>query len=125
MKSPVKTSLVWAPRILCILYAAFISLFALDAFDPRRHLGENLLAFSMHLIPTAVILLVLAVSWRRAWVGGVFCVAFGVLYVGWAAGRFPISIYVLISGPLFLTGVLFLLSWIFSREPNGKRHTSG
>jgi hypothetical protein len=35
MKRPVKRLLFWAPRILCILFAAFVSLFALDVFDQR------------------------------------------------------------------------------------------
>ncbi len=33
------------PRILCIIAILFISLFALDAFDPGLGLGQQLLAF--------------------------------------------------------------------------------
>jgi len=116
MKPSVRMLLLWAPRVLCILYAVFISLFALDAFSPNRRLGENLLALAMHLIPTAIVLIVLALAWRWAWVGGIVYVALGILYIVMFRGRFDWSAYVMISGPLFLTGALFLVSWMYRKE---------
>jgi glucose-6-phosphate-specific signal transduction histidine kinase len=116
MKPSAGMLLLWAPRVLCILYAVFISLFALDAFSPNRRLWENLLALAMHLIPTAIILIVLALAWRWAWVGGILYGALGILYIITARGRFPWLTYLMISGPLFLTGALFFVSWIYREE---------
>jgi glucose-6-phosphate-specific signal transduction histidine kinase len=99
-----------------MLYALFISIFALDAFSPNRRLAENLLALAMHLRPTAVVLVVLALAWRWAWVGAVIYAGLGILYLVMFGGRFHWSAYVMIAGPLFLTGALFLLSWMYRRE---------
>lgn len=104
--------LYWAPRALCIICALFISMFALDAFAEGRSLWQNMAALFMHLIPTWLILIVLWVSWRREWIGGIFFIVLAVVYIVsiwnrpfvWTAGP-------LISGPLLLVGVLFLLNW--------------
>ena len=116
MKRPVKRLLFWAPRILCILFAVFVSLFALDVVGEGYGLWGTILALLMHLIPTGVILIVLAISWRWEWVGGVLFIALGVLYLVLAWGRLHWSAYLVISGPLFLVGVLFLINWLYRAE---------
>ena len=64
MNTPTKRLLFWTPRIICLLFAAFISLFALDVFEENHGFWNTLLALSLHLIPTAILLLILATSWR-------------------------------------------------------------
>jgi MFS family permease len=113
MKRPVKRLLFWAPRILCILFAVFVSLFALDVFGEGYGFWGTMLALLMHLIPTGVILIVLAISWRWEWVGGILFTALGVLYLVMFWGRFHWSAYLLISGPLLLVGILFLINWLY------------
>ena len=113
MKRPVKRLLFWTPRILCILFAVFVSLFALDVFGEGYGFWGTILALLMHLIPTGVILIVLAISWRWEWVGGVLFIALGVLYMVMFRGRSHWSAYLVISGPLFLVGVLFLINWLY------------
>jgi len=107
-----KTWLTWTPRILCLLFAAFLSLFALDVFDQGYRGSETVLALLMHLIPTGIVLVVLAVSWRWERIGAILFMALGIWYLLTAWGRFHWSAYVVISGPLFLVGVLFLASWL-------------
>jgi len=109
MKGPVRRLLFWSPRVLCIAFAIFISLLALDVFNEGLSVVKTIAALSMHLIPTAIIVIVLAVSWRWEWVGGVLFVALGILYLVWA--RHHPSWVVTISGPLFLVGTLFLVNW--------------
>ena len=116
MKKPTKRLLFWTPRILCILFAVFVSLFALDVFGEGYGFWKTLLVLAMHLIPTGIILIVLAISWRWEWVGGIVFNVLGVLYPVMFWGRFPWSVYLVISGPLFLIGVLFLLNWLCRRE---------
>lgn len=113
--------LYWSPRIICILFACFISLFALDVFSEGHGLWETVLALLMHLVPTAVLILVLVVAWRWEWVGGLFFAALGVLYMVWARGRFHPSAYVTISGPLFLMSCLFFLNWWYREEIRARR----
>ena len=103
--------LCWTPRILGLLFAAFISLFALDVFVESHGFWQTVLALAMHLIPTAVLLAVVALSWRWEWVGGLVFPLLGILYLFSFWGRFPSSVYLVMTGPLFLIGIFFLLSW--------------
>jgi len=48
--------------MLCLLFAAFISLLALDVFDGHQGFWQTALALTMHLIPTGILLTILAVS---------------------------------------------------------------
>ena len=107
-----KPWLTWTPRILCLLFAVFLSLFALDVFDQGYGFWETVLALLMHLIPTGIVLVVLAVSWRWERIGAILFMALGIWYLLTAWGRFHWSAYVVISGPLLLIGVLFLASWL-------------
>jgi len=113
MKRPVKRLLFWTPRVLCILLAVFVSLFALDVFGEGYGFWGTMLALLMHLIPTGVILIVLAISWRWEWVGGILFTALGVLYLAMFWGQFDWSAYLAISGPLLLVGVLFMINWLY------------
>ncbi len=113
MKTTSRRLLFWTPRILCLLFAAFVSLFALDVFDQHLGFWRTLLALVIHLMPTWIVLGVLAVTWRWEWVGAVLFNVLAVLYIVWAWGRFPWMTYTLISGPLCLIGVLFLLNWLW------------
>jgi hypothetical protein len=115
-RTPGQQLLYWSPRALCIVFAGFISMFALDVFGEHRGLWNTILALLMHLIPTAIILIVLAVSWKWEWVGGVLFSALGVLYLVRFWGRFHWSAYVFISGPLFLVGILFSANWACRRS---------
>jgi hypothetical protein len=107
--------LFWLPRALCILYAVFISLFALDVFGEGYGFWEMILGFLIHLIPTGIVLVILAISWRWEWVGGILFIALGMAYLVTSWNKFHWSAYVVISGPLFLIGILFLVSWRHSK----------
>lgn len=111
-----KKLLFWIPRVLTILFAGFLSIFAMDVFSEGHTFWETILAFSIHLLPTWIVLLVLAISWRWEWVGGIMFSAFGLLYVVTTWGKFPLAAYFAIAGPLFLIGLLFFLSWAFREE---------
>jgi hypothetical protein len=108
--------LYWTPRVLGILFAAFLSLFALDVFDADYGLGETLIALIMHLVPTFVLLLAVIIGWRWEWIGGLLFQGFSIFYVVIAWGQFPFVNYLAISGPLFLVGSLFLLNWRYRDE---------
>ena len=97
--------------MLCLLFAAFISLFALDVFDGSHGVWQTILALIMHLIPTAILLGLLAVCWRWEWIGAVAFPGLGFLYVVMFWGRFHWPAYALIAGPLMLLGILFWAAW--------------
>ena len=103
-------ALYWAPRVLGILAAAFISIFALDVFGEGYSFWETLLALAIHLIPTYILIIVVIIAWKRELAGGIIYIIFGLLYIVMARRGFPFTTILVISGPLFLTGALFLVN---------------
>jgi ABC-type multidrug transport system permease subunit len=105
--------LYWTPRALCILFAVFISIFALDVFQEGRGFWQTALALLMHLLPTFLLLAVLVISWRREWFGGILFIVFGILYIFWAWNKPFVRwyIFLLMAGPPMLVGALFLFNW--------------
>jgi len=121
MKRSKRSILVWTPRILGIVYAIFVSLFALDVFSVGYGFWEAIGALLIHLIPTGVVLAVLLIAWRWDWMGGILFIILGGLYLILAWGGFPWSVFVIMSGPLFLIGLLFLLNWLDGKAIFRKR----
>lgn len=116
MSTGLKRFLYWSPRILCIAYALFLSLFALDVFGQGYTFGETLLALLIHLVPVYIVVIVLILAWRWDWVGAVVFTALAAAYIAVGWGEFHWSAYLAISGPLVLVGGLFLLSWVKRTE---------
>jgi hypothetical protein len=108
------TLLLWTPRILAILVTLYLALFALDSFRFDRPVGAVVEDIAWHLTPAGIALLLLAVSWRWPWIGGI---AFLVMAVGYATMvDFRFDWVVAISGPLLVVGTLFLWSWWAQRR---------
>lgn len=116
MKPMTRRWLFWLPRVLTILFALFLGVFALDVFEEGLGFWRSVLALLMHLTPTWIVLVVLAVSWRWEWVGAVLYTALAVLYAWFAVGRGHPEWTLIISVPLLLVGGLFLLDWL--RRPS-------
>lgn len=116
MSNFTRKALFWAPRGLCILTALFLMLFSLDVFEEGKSAGDIALGLLMHNLPSLFIFIVLYFAWRWEWVGTVVYVGLALFYIIWAWGKFHITAYFAISGPLFLVGILFLLGWIYRRE---------
>jgi hypothetical protein len=112
------TLLLWAPRIAGILVAAFLGLFALDAFEGRTFVAA-LPAFAIHLVPSFLVLAVVAAAWKFEWIGAVAFLGLAVLYAVMVRGR--IDWIAVISGPLLLVAVLFLVSWTRHAELRAAR----
>ena len=104
----------WAPRVLGVGSGLFLSLFALDAFAPGKPVPEALLDFLVHLAPATLVFSVVAVAWRRDGIGALAFVALALLYV-WMAGT-RVDWIIVISGPLLVTGLLFMWNWIRTRR---------
>jgi hypothetical protein len=108
--------LYWTPRILGILFAAFISLFALDVFGAGYSAGELVVALLMHLIPTGLVVVALVIAWRWEWLGAILFAALGLWYIILAWGDMHWSAYLFITGPLLLIAALFLIDWRHRRN---------
>ena len=112
------TLLLWAPRSAGILVAVFLALFALDAFDGRP-LVQTLPAFIIHLVPSLLVLAVVAASWKSEWIGAGAFLGLAVLYALIVRGR--MDWIAIISGPLLIVAALFFVS----RMRGAERHTAG
>ena len=96
-------------RILSVAVALFLSLFALDAFDPRLPLTRQIIGFAVHLIPSLVLAANAALAWRFPRLGGGLYFAWAGFYLVMAWGKVHWTALALISGPLALVGLLFIL----------------
>ena len=116
MNASAKRVLFWTPRILCILFAIFLSMFAIDVFDEGYSFWQTIGALLLHLVPTFIVVIALIIGWRWELVGALLFGALAVLYVVLMWGRFPLVTYLSISGPLALIGVLFLFNWKYREQ---------
>jgi len=110
-KSQNSTVILWSARVLSLCFAAFISVFALDIFEENKSFWETALGLLIHLTPTYLVLLILIIAWNKPWIGAVVYTFLGLLYIVVAWGDFDWTAYVFISGPLFLMGILYFISW--------------
>ena len=122
MNKNTKRVLFWTPRILGILFAILLSLFAFDVFEGNYGFWQTIGALLLHLVPAFILVIVLIIAWRWELVGAVVFIAFAVFYVGMSmiGGHFPLIAILFISGPLLLIGILFLLNHIYRAELRAK-----
>lgn len=114
----------WTPRIVSILFLVFLALFSLDVFEGHYGFWGTVLALLMHNIPALVLLIVLLISWKREIVGGIAFILAGLLYIGILAVNalrgfgewYMLSWSLIIAGPAFFIGILFLIGWRRRKE---------
>lgn len=115
----------WIPRILCIAAILFISVFALDAFEPGHSLGWQLKAFMMHLIPTFLLLMLLIIAWKREFIGGILfaltalILSYPVYQMNYRMNHSvmtSLSVILMITFPFLITGILFIVSHYRSKR---------
>jgi len=116
MNPGAKRFLYWSPRVLGILFALFLSLFAFDVFGVGLGLWESIRAFLIHLTPVYAVVIALILAWRRAWLGAILFPALAAAYLVLFGSRGNWIAYALIMGPLLLLGLLFLLNWKYRQQ---------
>lgn len=115
--SPEKPSIITRiARILGILFAIFISLFALDVFAEGTPFWQSIAALFIHLIPTYILLVILWVAWKRPLIGGPLYILLGLAYIIIAKNQILIT-YLLIAGIPMLISALFISGYFFERRP--------
>lgn len=121
-------ALHWIARILCIAAICFITLFSFDVFEPGIPLGQQLLGFLIHNIPSFILIGLLIVAWKWELIGGALIALIGLLLAPYVythnysmnhSVSMSMSIVALINLPFIIVGVLFILSYYFSY----KRHS--
>ena len=106
----------WTPRILSILFILFLAMFSLDVFEPGLTAGQIAIGLFMHNIPVLVLLVVLIISWKYEIVGGIAFILAGLLYILVLAMNpnfewYMLSWSLIIAGPAFFIGILFMIGW--------------
>jgi len=98
------------PRILAILYIAFISLFAFDVFEEGYGLLGTMLALFMHLIPSFILIACLVLAWKRPKIGGIVFMALGVVFTLFFRTYQRLDVFLIVSLPLLVVGALFIIA---------------
>lgn len=101
--------LLWIPRILTIVFILFISLFSLDVFEMDGSFLQKIGGFLIHNIPSFILIIILIVSWKRPFIGGVMFLAISVLFTFFFRTYNNIFSFILISIPLVIIGGLHIL----------------
>ena len=125
MRTTKKIKIVhWLPRIICILAILFISLFALDAFDPNHTIWRQIGDFLMHLIPSFILTALLIIAWKWELIGGII---FTVIGLGLSPFVFihnynmnhsiwmSLGIICSITLPFAIVGILFIMSYSYRK----------
>ncbi len=106
----------WTPRLLGIIFILFLMMFSLDVFQPGRTSQQIAIGLFMHNIPALFLLITLVISWKYEIFGGIIFIFAGLLYILMLTlnPRFEwymLSWSVIIAGPAFIIGILFMLNW--------------
>ncbi|MBN1377419.1 hypothetical protein JW949_03775 [Candidatus Woesearchaeota archaeon] len=111
--------LIWTPRILGILFAVFISLFAFDVFVEGYAWYQTIAGFLIHLIPTYFVVIALLIAWKfkKELIGGIIYILLGIFYIIMVWGKAELKIAMLIiSGPVFIIGILFIINSLLEKK---------
>lgn len=116
MQKPINKFVYWTPRILSIIFIAFLALMSLDVFESGLSFWQTALALFMHNIPALILLIIVIIAWKYEIVGGIGFIFGGVLYATLVLASSPFEWYkpiwiLQISGMAFLIGTLFLKNW--------------
>jgi len=104
--------IVWVPRVLGLLFVGFISLFALDVFAEGAPLGRALIGLVIHLLPSFLIVIGIAIAWRQPLVGGLVLIALA----GVALWFFGPESATIVTIPLAVLGALFVIVGLLVRR---------
>ncbi len=94
---------------------------SLDIFDLKVGFWQTVVGLFMHNVPTLILLVVLLISWKYEIAGGIVFIAAGLAYIislllnskfEW----YMLSWSLMIAGPAFLIGILFLMNWFEKKK---------
>ncbi|MDD2215266.1 MAG: hypothetical protein PHE41_01640 [Eubacteriales bacterium] len=111
-----KSKFIWIPRILAIIFILFITLFSLDVFSMEGSIFLKIGAFLIHSIPSLVLAIILIISWKRPRLGGFIFIIIGIAFTIFFKTYYRLDIFLLISFPPMLVGILFFIADFLQRK---------
>jgi hypothetical protein len=119
MPNKISKFVYWTPRIVSILFLLFLAMFSLDVFDADLGFWGTVIGLLMHNTPVFILAIILWISWKREIVGGIVFILAGLLYISLLAKDsllnhaewYMLSYSLIIAGPAFFIGILFLIGW--------------
>jgi len=108
--------LYWIPRVFTILAILFMMMFSFDAFEGNEPLGKKLIGLLIHNIPVFILIIIIVIAWKRELIGGFLLIlafiACAILFKSFSGNAASL----IVIGPFFVTGVLFILHHLFYRK---------
>ena len=126
----IATVIYWIPRIICILAILFVSMFALDSFDPKLTIWQQIGGFLIHLVPTYVLILLLVIAWKWELIGGILFAALGIGFSPFIFSHnyqmnhsvgMSLSIILMITFPFIFVGGFFIYSYFLKKSHDRAR----
>ena len=116
---------LWFPCLFCIGAILFVSMFALDSFQPGIPFSQQVLNFLVHLIPSLVLLLLIANAWKRQLIGGILFTIAGIglspfvytmNYHTTHSFRMSLTVILIITIPFNIVGIPFIISHFLKKR---------
>jgi len=123
MEKKINKFVYWAPRILSILLVLFLTVFSWDVFDENLGFWQTILGLLLHNIPALILAVIIWISWKYEVVGGIAFIIAGIAHMVFSILReninpwyITLAISLVLDGPAFLIGILFLIGWFKKRK---------
>jgi hypothetical protein len=135
--SPLASTIRWVARILCIMAIGWVAMWSVEATEGKVGLRRQILGFltAPPFLMSVVLIIILIIAWKRELIGGILIALVGLAtpalnYIltyqrrlhmasqGFRVGS-PVwealSFFVIISLPLIIPGLLFIISYFLHR----------
>ncbi|MCK5826961.1 hypothetical protein KAH43_00440 [Candidatus Bipolaricaulota bacterium] len=76
----ITTAILWIPRLLAMILAIMLAMFAVDVFLEGNDFWQTSEDFVTHLIPSFCVVIILVIGWRRDGLASIGFLVLGVAY---------------------------------------------
>lgn len=97
--------------IITLFLFAFMALDVGQSMVGEKGLSQLAVFILSHLLWPGIALTLTLAGWKNPLLGMCLFALAGLGYILMAWGRFPLSVYLLIAGPFFLTSLFYGLAW--------------
>jgi len=107
--------ILWAPRILALLIAAFAVLMALDNFTSVATADKQVIGFFISIVPAIALIAGMIIALRRKLAGGIAIILMGIIMSVLLKISMKSLPFLILSTPVIVTGILFILSHFYEK----------